>query len=64
MGSITVRKRKDGSVAYNAQVRINRDGRTVYQESQTFDRKQVAQAWIKRREAGIFTQTGAPGDPR
>jgi len=49
MGTITSRKRKDNSTAYTAQIRINRDGKTVYQESQAFDRKQVAQAWIKRR---------------
>lgn len=57
MGSITARKRKDNSTAYTAQIRINRDGKTVYQESQTFDRKQVAQAWIKRRE----TELAQPG---
>ena len=57
MGTITSRKRKDNSTAYTAQIRINRDGKTVYQESQTFDRKQVAQAWIKRRE----TELAAPG---
>ncbi|WP_124313099.1 site-specific integrase [Pseudomonas chlororaphis] len=57
MGSITVRKRKDGSVAYNAQVRIMQKGVTVYQESQTFDRKTTAQAWIKRVE----TEMAEPG---
>lgn len=57
MGTITSRKRKDNSIAYTAQIRINRDGKTVYQESQTFDRKQIAQAWIKRRE----TELAAPG---
>lgn len=57
MGSITVRKRKDGSVAYNAQVRIMQKGVTVYQESQTFDRKATAQAWIKR----IETEMSVPG---
>lgn len=57
MGTITSRKRKDNSTAYTAQIRINRNGKTVYQESQTFDRKQVAQAWIKRRE----TELAAPG---
>ena len=45
MGTITSRKRKDNSTAYTAQIRINRDGKTVYQESRTFDCKQVAQAW-------------------
>lgn len=55
MGTITSRKRKDHSTAYTAQIRINRDGKTVYQESQTFDRKQ---AWIKRRETEL-AQLGA-----
>lgn len=53
MGSITVRKRKDGSAAYTAQIRIMQKGVTVYQESQTFDRKATAQAWIKRRETAM-----------
>ena len=53
MGSITVRKRKDGSAAYTAQIRIMQKGVTVYQESQTFDRKTTAQAWLKRRETEL-----------
>ena len=57
MGSISVRKRKDGSTAYHAQVRIMRQGVTVYQETQTFDRKTTAQAWVKR----IETEMAAPG---
>lgn len=57
MGTITSRRRKDGTTGYTAQIRIMRDGVQVYQESQTFDRKQAAQAWIKRRE----TELAAPG---
>lgn len=57
MGTITSRRRKDGTTGYTAQIRIMRDGAQVYQESQTFDRKQVAQAWIKRRE----TELAQPG---
>jgi integrase len=57
MGSITIRKRKDGSARYTAQIRIMQQGETVYQESQTFDRKATAQAWIKRRE----TELAEPG---
>ncbi|MCQ3002605.1 tyrosine-type recombinase/integrase [Pseudomonas syringae] len=53
MGTITSSKRKDNSVAYTAQIRVHRDGKTVYQESQTFERKQIAQAWIKRRETEL-----------
>lgn len=57
MGSITIRKRKDGSARYTAQIRIMQQGVTVYQESQTFDRKATAQAWIKRRS----TELAEPG---
>ncbi|NNB51373.1 tyrosine-type recombinase/integrase [Pseudomonas fragi] len=57
MGTITVRKRRDGSTGYTAQIRIMQKGVTVYQESQTFDRKATAQAWIKRVE----TEMSVPG---
>lgn len=57
MGTITTRKRKDKTTGFTAQIRINRVGLPVYQETQTFDRKQVAQAWIKKREAELT----APG---
>ncbi|KQQ62922.1 integrase [Pseudomonas sp. Leaf129] len=57
MGSISVRKRKDGSTAYHAQVRIMQKGVTVYQETQTFDRKATAQAWMKK----IETEMAQPG---
>lgn len=57
MGTITVRKRRDGSTGYTAQIRIMQKGVTVYQESQTFDRKAIAQAWIKRVE----TEMSVPG---
>jgi integrase len=57
MGTITTRKRKDGSVGYTAQVRIMQKGTTVYQQSQTFDRKTTAQSWIKRVE----TEMAIPG---
>ncbi|TWR85071.1 site-specific integrase [Pseudomonas saxonica] len=57
MGTITVRKRKDGSTGYTAQIRIMQKGVTVYQESQTFDRKATAQTWIKRVE----TEMSVPG---
>src|SRR5690554_891321 len=58
MGTITSRKRKDGSTSHTAQIRIMRKGVTVYQESQTFDRKPTARAWLKKREAEL----AAPGE--
>ncbi|MGH8352228.1 MAG: hypothetical protein ACRERY_01655 [Pseudomonas sp.] len=54
MGSITPRPCKGGGIGYTAQIRIMRDGAVVYQESQTFDRKQAAQAWVKRQELGLL----------
>ena len=49
MGTIVTRKRTDGSSYYTAQIVIKQQGK-VHRESQTFDRKQAAKAWIVRRE--------------
>jgi len=49
MGTITARKRKDGSVGYMARVRVMRDGAN-YHETETFDRRPAAAAWMKKRE--------------
>lgn len=57
MATIRTRKKADGSTSYLVQIRINRDKVTVYQESQTFARKQAAVAWAKRRE----TELSEPG---
>ncbi|MBV7571904.1 transposase [Pseudomonas sp. PDM32] len=58
MGTITVRKRKDGSAAYTALIRIMQKGVTVYQESQTFDCNTTTQVWLKRRETEL-AESGA-----
>lgn len=50
MGTITPRKRRDGSVAYLAQISLKRDGVVFHKENRTFDREAVARAWIKKRE--------------
>ncbi len=50
MAAMRARKLADGSVSYTAQIRIKRDGVQVYQESQTFARKQAAQAWARESE--------------
>jgi hypothetical protein len=42
-----------GLSSYTAQIRIKRDGVQVYQESQTFARKQAAQAWASKRESEL-----------
>jgi integrase len=57
MGTIVARKRKDGSTGYTAAIRLKRNGAIVHRETQTFDRKQAAAAWIKTRE-GQLSQPG------
>ena len=58
MATIRARKLADGTVSYTTQIRIKRDGVQVYQESQTFARKQAAQAWTRKRESEL-DQPGA-----
>ncbi|SDU37926.1 hypothetical protein SAMN04490197_5472 [Pseudomonas orientalis] len=53
MATIRARKLADESVSYTAQIRIKRDGVQVYQESQTFARKQAVQAWTRKRGAEV-----------
>lgn len=50
MGTITTRRRADGTEAHTAQIRIRLGGRLVHNEAQTFDRKPAARAWLARRE--------------
>jgi len=58
MATIRTRKLASGKVSYTAQIRVKREGAQVYQESQTFARKQAAQAWVRKREAEL-DQPGA-----
>ncbi len=65
MGSIISRKRKDGTLGHTAVIRIKRGGKLVHSETQTFEREQVAKAWLKKRETEL-AQPGAlekPTDP-
>lgn len=49
MGTIVPRRRKDGTTAYMAQIRLARD-EEILRETKTFDRRQAAYAWLERRE--------------
>ncbi len=53
MGTIIGRTRKDGSKAFLAQIVIKKGGAIVHRESETFDRKPAANAWIVKREAEL-----------
>lgn len=57
MGTIIARKRKDGSFGYTAQILLKKKGTVIHREAQTFDRKEAAKTWIKRRE----TELAQPG---
>ncbi|MBT9267944.1 tyrosine-type recombinase/integrase [Pseudomonas sp. MG-9] len=57
MATIRARKKADGSVSYTVQIRLKNKGVLVYQECQTFARKQAAQAWARKRE----TELAEPG---
>lgn len=50
MGTIASRKRRDGSLAHQAQILLKRGGAVVYRETKTFDRRQAASAWLEKRE--------------
>ncbi|WP_193314130.1 hypothetical protein [Xanthomonas sp. LMG 12461] len=62
MGSILTRRRKNGSLGYIAIIRLKRDGKAIVSESATFDRRQLANEWMRRREAELDQQR-ARGEP-
>ncbi|HEY0504270.1 MAG TPA: site-specific integrase [Lysobacter sp.] len=62
MGTITARRRRDGTTGYTAQIRLKRDGKLVHTEAETFGTKALAKEWMTRREADLDTQR-ARGEP-
>lgn len=53
MGTISARKKANGSVSYTAQIRIKRDRKIIYSEAETFNRRQNAVIWLRNREADL-----------
>ena len=62
MGTITARRRKDGTTGYTAQIRLKRDGKIVHNESETFGRRALATEWLRRRESELDQQRSR-GEP-
>lgn len=58
MGTISTRKRKDGSPSYTAQILRKKGGAIIWREAKTFDSKREATSWIRFREAAL-DQPGA-----
>ncbi|MEY8834784.1 tyrosine recombinase XerC [Phaeobacter italicus] len=52
MGSVTERKRLDGSVGYLAQIDLKRNGKR-FRDNRTFEKRLAAEAWIKKREKEV-----------
>ncbi|MHB0785551.1 site-specific integrase [Bradyrhizobium sp. 5.13L] len=50
MGTIVERPRKKGGKAYMAKIIVKREGKVIHRETETFDRRPAAAAWIARRE--------------
>lgn len=63
MGTITQRKRADGSAAYTAQIRIKNGGIITHSEAQTFDRRALATEWLRRRETELQQQRASGAVP-
>jgi integrase len=64
MATVRTRKRRDGSVAFLAEIRIKRNGTLVHRESRTFDRRALANAWAKSRERALAKDDPPAINPR
>lgn len=53
MATIISQRRADGGMCYKALVRIKRDGKLVYSQARTFDKRAVASSWAKRLETEL-----------
>lgn len=58
MGTINQRRRANGTIAYSAQILMMRSGQIVHRESRTFDDRQMAKAWLDKREKELAKPGG------
>jgi integrase len=58
MGTIFERPRRDGTIAFTAQISIMRNRKVALRETKTFDRRPAAVAWLKRREKELERPDG------
>jgi hypothetical protein len=63
MGTIVARKRQDGSAYYTGQTVIKSKGK-VHREARSFDRRQLANAWLVRREEEFAALDRTGKDPK
>ena len=60
MATIRPRRRRDGNLAYQAEVQIKRNGRVVHRESRTFARRRLATEWAGRLENQLSEPDAVP----
>jgi hypothetical protein len=60
MPTIYLRRRKDGSLACLAELRIKRAGRTVHRESKTFDQRRQAKERAANKEKQLNKADALP----
>jgi hypothetical protein len=60
MATIRSRRRRDGKLTYQAEVRIKRNGRLVHRESRTFDKRRLATDWGKRLQSQLSKPDAVP----
>ncbi len=60
MPTIRPRRRRDGKLAYQAEVRIKRNGRLVHRESKTFSKRRLATDWALRLEGQLSKPDAVP----
>ncbi|MFT4783576.1 MAG: hypothetical protein ACI9IV_001314 [Paracoccaceae bacterium] len=53
MGMLIKRSRKNGTIAWLAQISVMRQGKVLLGESQTFEHRSTAAAWIENREEAL-----------
>lgn len=64
MGTITARRRADGSTGYTAQIRLKHEGRIIHSEAETFSSRALAKEWLARRESALEGQRARGEPPR
>lgn len=60
MATIRPRRRRDGKLTYQAEVRIKRNGRLIHRESKTFDKRRLATDWAARLEGQLSKPDAVP----
>jgi integrase len=63
MGTIIKRKRKDGTIAFRAEVRVMKNGVQILKQTKTFDARRHAERWMREtEEQGVAPKSCTVGE--